>query len=967
MLPIPKLDDRSYEEIRDEAIKNIIRHCPEWTNHNASDPGITLIELFSAMSEMLLYRLNRVPEKNYLAFLDMIGINQRLASPAKTRVQFGLSVGYQMEKPQKNTILIPKNTIISTEPMANEEPLIFETSDDLRISNVKIENIYSQTYSQKRRKEVIIDHFEDFENKRGFIPFEEKQKSENFAMIYLSAKELAIFQNSAIITILFRLPTSMRSFNISENFLRKMDWQYFNGENWQNLNLLSTMNVKVDDKDADVLSVSFQGGNEEFIEGVFKDISDNPNFYIRAILREAPKWLANFSAYEVSIITESVGSGITPESCYHNLSQLDLNSDFYPFGERPKVDNRLSDEIFLIKCDEAFAMANTEVTINFLHSQNIEYIMPRGYNNLKIEWEYSKDKNEWGKLIVEDLTNAFTKNGQIHFSVPKDMQKSDLNGDEGYFIRAKIIAGNFGDEEKVEYDLKTGDIKSQSPKTLNPPILSKVSINYRLPRIDFSECLTFNNYKYKKVVFDKNRPVEFFEESKDKTTAIYFGFDSFLSEEYLDVYFKLDENVMNGKNLNSEQRLIEWEILKRSKWIKLNILDKTDNLTKSGEIKFKIPIVESLESFKIYANEFDRMWIRGRVLFNSLYKIPKVEAILLNSVEAVQKESFYNEFVGKSMGLPNMRFKLNHSNLISAPILEVEGKEYKAVDRFIDSTKDDRVFRFNGISGEIEFGDGEYGVIPSPREAIFLKEYAITKGKKGNIAKDKLRVLRQSINYVDFVKNIEPAIGGSDGDDLNDLKLHAPSIFKTMDRAVTTEDYEVLAKNYSSFIAKAKCVSNCGEIVVIIITKDILDESAFVNRKLIEDLSEFLHQKSLVTVKPIVQAPKVINLKVNVKLKFTLENEEFSKVDIENRLLKEAKKYFNPFIGGDRGDGYQIGRNVTKADFYKILNRVDSNFYFEEIKFQKDNLKNMSEKLILAYDELVKFDSLKVIDITYDV
>jgi hypothetical protein len=48
MLPLPELDDRSYDEIREEAIRNIVRHCPDWTNHNASDPGITLIELFSS-------------------------------------------------------------------------------------------------------------------------------------------------------------------------------------------------------------------------------------------------------------------------------------------------------------------------------------------------------------------------------------------------------------------------------------------------------------------------------------------------------------------------------------------------------------------------------------------------------------------------------------------------------------------------------------------------------------------------------------------------------------------------------------------------------------------------------------------------------------------------------------------------------------------------------------------------------
>ena len=50
MIPTINLDDKTFDDIRDEAIRLIPRYCPEWTNHNASDPGITLIELFSWMT-----------------------------------------------------------------------------------------------------------------------------------------------------------------------------------------------------------------------------------------------------------------------------------------------------------------------------------------------------------------------------------------------------------------------------------------------------------------------------------------------------------------------------------------------------------------------------------------------------------------------------------------------------------------------------------------------------------------------------------------------------------------------------------------------------------------------------------------------------------------------------------------------------------------------------------------------------
>ena len=53
----PRLDDRRFQDIVDEAKSRIPRYCPEWTDHNVSDPGVALIELFAWMTDLLLYRL----------------------------------------------------------------------------------------------------------------------------------------------------------------------------------------------------------------------------------------------------------------------------------------------------------------------------------------------------------------------------------------------------------------------------------------------------------------------------------------------------------------------------------------------------------------------------------------------------------------------------------------------------------------------------------------------------------------------------------------------------------------------------------------------------------------------------------------------------------------------------------------------------------------------------------------------
>ena len=76
------LDLRTFQDIVDEARRLIPRYCPEWTDHNLSDPGITLIELFAWMTEAILYQVNRVPDEMYIRFLDLVGVQCEPPRPA---------------------------------------------------------------------------------------------------------------------------------------------------------------------------------------------------------------------------------------------------------------------------------------------------------------------------------------------------------------------------------------------------------------------------------------------------------------------------------------------------------------------------------------------------------------------------------------------------------------------------------------------------------------------------------------------------------------------------------------------------------------------------------------------------------------------------------------------------------------------------------------------------------------------
>ncbi|NJN74776.1 MAG: baseplate protein J [Limnothrix sp. RL_2_0] len=71
-LPLPNLDDRSYGQLVEEAIAQIAVEYPEWTDHNPSDTGIILIEMLAWLTEMVLYRVNQVPDQNIASFLSLL-------------------------------------------------------------------------------------------------------------------------------------------------------------------------------------------------------------------------------------------------------------------------------------------------------------------------------------------------------------------------------------------------------------------------------------------------------------------------------------------------------------------------------------------------------------------------------------------------------------------------------------------------------------------------------------------------------------------------------------------------------------------------------------------------------------------------------------------------------------------------------------------------------------------------------
>jgi predicted phage baseplate assembly protein len=126
-LPTVTLDDRHFQDIVDQAKSLIPHYCPEWTDHNVSDPGVTLVELFAWMTDLLLYRVNQVPDKMYVKFLEMVGVRLDPPRAARAPVTFYLSAA------QPGEVTIPENTEIATVRTESSPAIIFSTEAALTI------------------------------------------------------------------------------------------------------------------------------------------------------------------------------------------------------------------------------------------------------------------------------------------------------------------------------------------------------------------------------------------------------------------------------------------------------------------------------------------------------------------------------------------------------------------------------------------------------------------------------------------------------------------------------------------------------------------------------------------------------------------------------------------------------------------------------------------------------------------
>jgi hypothetical protein len=993
VIPAPNLDDRTHADIVAEAIRLIPQYCPEWTNHNAADPGVTLIELFAWMTEMIIYRLNKVTDKNFLAFLDLMGVDLQPPQPARALLRFDLVEG-------SAETVVKAGTQVATAQGGDAESVVFETQTDILVVPNVIERCYSQYHDTYNDNTPFLDGSRG----RGFEVFMGARSIER--LLYLGDDRFSTLNESAILYLSVTTPDSE-----DVNFPRLLEWEYWNGHRWRELPLAS---VEVPRN-----TMAFFGPPE--VEPT--EVNGAEGHWIRGRLVEVPTDPAQTILDTVHTRIEVLGDGVAPDEVFTNMEgqvflSVDMGKNFFPFAAEPKPDYA-----FYLSSAELFSQPDATIKVDFTLSDLTTADRPSPSEDLVIAWEFWNGKKwrELGKSTPEgpregelhdfdDTSLAFSKSGEVSFRRPKEMAISEVNSVESFWIRARILSGNFG--QPGTYELEGDRWVWRDERPLKPPSLKEMSLKYQEEEHPPETVLVFNDFTFKDMsaeVKSELKPFQAFEPVAEESPSLYLGFDKKLPQDRVQLYFDVTEKTSldvgtefaeqlvgfyseQEKALAAEQR-VTWEYWQGKEWKSFFPDDGTRNFTQSGFLHFIGP----KDFRKVQRFGASLFWIRCRLEMGGYDQMPKLSAIHLNMVESANVSTMRDEILGSSDGTPNQRFHFTNGPVLEGELINVREREepveedrarlidelgeeavvkaeedegwwvrWKRVDSFYESGPRDRHYLKDITTGELRFGDGRNGQVPPEGgKNVVCPIYRYGGGSHGNVPAHTVATIRHPISHIDSVSNPYAATGGADQESVDEAKLRGPHTIKSRNRAVTPEDYEWLSMQSSNSIARAKCLSSRereGEVTVIILPKQDerlpdYSKKLLPSTELLRRVQLYLDTRRLVTSIVNVLKPRY----VEVSFKIEVIREPTGAGDRLKRDIEEAMRIFlHALDGGRQGKGWEFGRHVFKVDLYHVIEQVKGVEFVDRVDIFDEDRKIHVDHVRLKDDELVHVVDVEV-------
>ena len=591
-----------------------------------------------------------------------------------------------------------------------------------------------------------------------------------------------------------------------------------------------------------------------------------------------------------------------------------------------------------------------------------------------LSWEYWNGKGWVVVRGLEDGTANFLKSGEIAFNLPEDIDATEVAGQKSYWIRTRLVSGDYGKETFVLLQDSEDETKKQklisSKNIIRPPIVDSLEISYALETTRYPDkAITYNNFEYIDQTEASKIEDKFFlpfVKLEDKAKSLYLGFEKSFKGGPIKIFFAAKELTFTEE----QKPKLEWSYSAKTEWNALDYQDDTEGLIRADILELLMRLDFSAQSR--FGSYF--YWIKGSLKKGEYEEFPLLDGIYPNTTWALQAGTIKDEILGSSDGTVNQKFLFLNLPVLSGQdvrvneilteeekqaiisllgknaIIEVKDEKGKIVENwvkwsevpdFFDSKRQDRHYTLDHATGQLQFGDGINGMIPQAMDNnIKAFSYQSGGGKKGNVEAGEIKSLKSSIAGVDSVSNPIAADSGTDAADLDQMLEIGPTMISHRDRAVTGEDFEWLAKQASRNVVKVKCLPNTNnknqkEIgwVTLIIVPDSKEDKPLPSLELRKKVKQYLEarcENTLAYKKHIhIDSPSYAEISVSVDVFVTSIDEAF-KVDRE--VKRKLNAFFHPLTGGREQKGWDFGRDVAASDIYALLENTEGVDHVENLK-----------------------------------
>lgn len=1101
------------------------------------DAGLALIHIFGRFAELIIERVNRAPENNLLAFLNLIGTEVLPPRPARVPLTFRLATNSPVDA------ALPATTQAAAPPLeGEEEEVIFETERDLVVTRSQLKAVFvrdteTDCYSD-RSGQAFGEKDEAFAAFQGdqAVPHE----------LYIACDELLTQQGEKKVTLILKSP------DMWQWTTWPIEWSYWDGEEWQSKHPSNTRieagawQVTFDQlpklephtvngveagwlrgrldlpmipgkKDLVPESVASGGNEPQDLELPYNpfgetasiksfDLSADEAFQVGgAILRlhislaqpgtrkrgttlrlkwsfekAEGEWVeldpANFDladetkaftldgevrfripvdwqrilhatrkrrwlrveiaagqysrrprieslrvSYDwelpkitaISVLQQDTPQPLRPEMAFFNSGAIDLNKDFYPFGEQPRYN-----DTFYVACEQALAKPKEKVTLKLTLVNPPDVTAPvktvNAKGNPKLAWAVWNGR-DWQEVTSTRNPATFTENENFTFNLPPAIASTTINGEEKHWLRARLVDGNYGVDAQVQsktftvtttQDGKATTTEYQGyetvPATYAPPLVQSIEFIQEAKAertTPVSACLTNNDFAYHDhtavAATQSADAFPVFTHTEDTRPALYLGLDQPFDPRPTTLYLRAEaprpEQVAADKLAevdSSTPPRVTWEYAGPAGWTPLGALDQTQGLARRDLVHFIGP--DDLKSRHLFGQPL--YWLRLRWRGGEFPLMPRLRRVVLNTTWATQVTTSRHETLGSSNGNAGQTFQTAQAPVQPGQQLQVREPEmpgpaekavlqkrqesdaitvtldaaghpdeiwvcWHPVPDFYSSGPRDRHYVIDAVSGEVRFGDGQYGLVPAVGQNNIRVTYRTGGGAHGNRAANTIVQLKSSVPYIDSVINHEPASAGAEQESLDRVKERGPRHLRHRDRTVTAQDLEDLAQEADPDVARVRAIvptfhpTNlwldldgeepatgahagvaAGRMGAIVVPRSEAIRPT-PSLSLLRRVKAYLLARCPTTTELWVAGPEWVKVTVEA----TIVPASLAQADAVSEQIKlTLDRFIHPLTGGPTGRGWAFGRAPQRSDLYAVIEALAGVDHVRALKLTSD-------------------------------